>query len=342
MKTNELKKCLELVKPGLASKELIEQSTCFIFDTGRVYTYNDLLSVSCPVSGIDDLSCAVQATELYKLIAKLTKEDTSLSIQNNNLMIKSGKISAGLAINASLKLPIDDIPSQGKWKKLPQDFCTAVKLCSEFCSDDMSAPIFACVHVRRDGKVESSDRYRICQTSLENELQIESFLIPGNIAGIIENYKPTHIKQCGSWVHFMNAEKTTLACRVLEDEFPQIDPMLEEEGTKITLPNAMIPALERAEIFSDSGSFFDEEVQIKISGKVAKITKQSANGWIVEEIDMEKEAAYSIDFSIHPTFLKDVLKKSMACELMQDKIKFTLGSSKIVISLPAPKDDIPF
>ena len=48
MKINkkELQEALERVKPGLASRELIEQSTSFAFMRDRVVTYNDEISIS--------------------------------------------------------------------------------------------------------------------------------------------------------------------------------------------------------------------------------------------------------------------------------------------------------
>ena len=48
MKKAELIKALEAVRPGLANKEMIEQSTSFAFMKDRVVTYNDEISISYP------------------------------------------------------------------------------------------------------------------------------------------------------------------------------------------------------------------------------------------------------------------------------------------------------
>ena len=55
MKINksELQEALAKVKPGLASKDLIEQATSFAFMDGRVVTYNDEMFPSSP----DRISC---------------------------------------------------------------------------------------------------------------------------------------------------------------------------------------------------------------------------------------------------------------------------------------------
>jgi len=49
---NELKNALEIVKPGLANKEIIDQSTSFAFMNDCIVTYNDEISVSHPVKDI--------------------------------------------------------------------------------------------------------------------------------------------------------------------------------------------------------------------------------------------------------------------------------------------------
>jgi len=70
----QLKKALETVKPGLAGKEIIEQSTSFAFMGDRVVTYNDEISISHPVEGLN-LTGAIRAEELYQLLSKLKREE---------------------------------------------------------------------------------------------------------------------------------------------------------------------------------------------------------------------------------------------------------------------------
>ena len=80
MSTNrkDLLKVLQLVRPGLAAKEIIEQSTSFIFTKGQVIAYNDEISVSHPVVKGLDLDGAVQANELFALLNKLTDDTIEL------------------------------------------------------------------------------------------------------------------------------------------------------------------------------------------------------------------------------------------------------------------------
>ena len=52
---------LELVKPGLAAKEIIEQSTSFVFRAGQVITYNDEVAVHAPVGLVTVRHCQTNA-----------------------------------------------------------------------------------------------------------------------------------------------------------------------------------------------------------------------------------------------------------------------------------------
>ena len=83
MKRIDLLKALEIVKPGLASKEIIQQTTSFAFIEGRVVTFNDEISISHPVPDLD-IQGAVQADELYKFLKK-TKADEIIAKQANTI-----------------------------------------------------------------------------------------------------------------------------------------------------------------------------------------------------------------------------------------------------------------
>ena len=71
MNREDILEALEIVKPGLASKEHIEQSTCFAFKNGKVMTFNDEISVSHPVEGLDGLEGAIKRlTSFIRYCAK--------------------------------------------------------------------------------------------------------------------------------------------------------------------------------------------------------------------------------------------------------------------------------
>ena len=89
VKKENLRNALEIVKPGLSNKELIEQSTSFAFIKGRVVTYNDEISISHPVEDLKN-SGAIKAEELYALLSKIKEEEIDIVPQEAEILIKDG------------------------------------------------------------------------------------------------------------------------------------------------------------------------------------------------------------------------------------------------------------
>ena len=97
MKINkaELQRALEKVKPGLANRELVEQSTSFAFVRDRVITYNDEISISHPVTGLE-VCGAVKAQALYEFLNKIRREEIDVEWEENQVVIRAGRAKARL------------------------------------------------------------------------------------------------------------------------------------------------------------------------------------------------------------------------------------------------------
>ena len=162
MKVNkrELQDALTIVEPGLANKEVIEQTTSFAFVKGRVVTYNDEISMSYPVKGLH-LTGAVKADKLYALLKKIklkkdkegkVDENIDITLGEAEIEISYYSMKAGLALQSDIKLPLDqEIAEKGEWKALPEDFMPAIKFTMTCCSRDMSRPVLTCIHINKDG-----------------------------------------------------------------------------------------------------------------------------------------------------------------------------------------------
>ena len=88
MNRKELLGALSAVRPGLANKEVMEQSCSFVFDGGMVCTYNDEIAVSHPVP--EGISGAVRASELFSLLSKFPDEEIGVEVTEAELVV-SGK-----------------------------------------------------------------------------------------------------------------------------------------------------------------------------------------------------------------------------------------------------------
>lgn len=324
MKINkeQLQKALEIVKPGLAGKELIEQSTSFAFINNRVITYNDEISISHPVEGLN-LTGAILAENLYKFLGKVKKDDLEFTIEGNEIILTTGKAKAGLTLQSEIKLPLDeDVATVGKWFPLPENFVEDIKFVMTACSRDMSQPVLTCVHVNKEGYVEASDGYRIAKHDLKTEMPVDTFLIPASSVVDMVKLKPTRIAEGKGWMHFRTKEGTIMSCRLYDqDQFPDTTALLNIKGTKLLLPDVIEEILDRAMVFAKRDHILDEMITITMENKKFTVRADATSGWFEENVDI----AYSgklIKFIITPYLLKGILSETQTGLLSETKLKF--------------------
>lgn len=337
MKKTKLLEALEIVKPGLANKEIIEQSTSFAFMGDRIVTYNDEISISHPV---DDLGItgAVKSEELYQLLAKLKRDDLQISVVDNEIQIQAGKSKAGLRLQEKITLPVDGIGEIGEWQDLPETFIQHLRFVIQCCSNDMSQPILTCVHIRNDGVLESSDGFRIARCT-GKEINVNDFLLPANIAQRVIAVNPMQIAEGNGWIHFRTQQETVISCRIFTEKFPtgKLDIHTQVDGKEIKLPKTISEILERASIFSKKEHFLDEMITVSIDSKKIKIRGESETGWYEEEANIRYDDA-PIQFTITPYLFQDILEKTQLCIMGEDKIKFQ-DADWIYVGMLRHKDD---
>ena len=334
MKLNktELQRALEIVKPGLANKEMIEHSTSFAFINGKVITYNDEISLSHPVPGLE-IEGAVQATELYQLLSKLKKDDIEITVEGGQIILKSSSRSrAGLTLQQDIKLPLEEIGDVGKWKTLPEDFSRQVDFATGSCSRDMSKPVLTCVHVNKDGRIESSDGFCISRSKMEKAMPVKTFLLPASSAVQLGRLIPTKIAEGTGWIHFKTDEGTVMSCRIFEDEFPDIDAFLVVEGITVTFPKTIVDALDKASVFSKRDHFLDEHVTVVLQDNRIQVKSKSLTGWFEEELNMKYSDA-PLSFDITPYLLRGILEETLTCVVCEDRLKFEGADWEYVTTL---------
>lgn len=337
IKKTELKTALEIVKPGLANKELIEQSTSFAFMGNRVVTYNDDISISHPISGLE-LTGAVKADKLYQLLSKLKEEVITIEVSESEIVLKSGRAKAGLVLQAEIKLPLEEeIKYAEKWKKLPDGFLKAVKTATASCSKDNSRPVLTCVHIRKDGAIESSDSLRIMKIQLSGDMPLDNFLLPVSAANIMVGLQPTHIAKGNGWIHFKTKADTILSCRIFADKFPETDKWLIVEGSKIVFPKELLGALERANVFAKRDHLLDETLAITLEAKRLKVRGEAEDGWFEEtaRITYDGEA---LTFYITPYLIRSILTDTQEGILSKGMLKFEGENWEYVSMLKNKKD----
>jgi len=321
MKRTDLLNALEQVKPGLASKELIEQTTAFAFIKGKVVTYNDEISISCPIEGLE-VEGAVQADELYKFLNKVKVDDIEMTATDTEVRIKAGKSKVGLVLHQEVTLPLEAMNMKGKWEKLPEDFIPALKFVLFTCSSDMSRPILTNINVRKDGVIESSDAFRITQYHIP-KMETQTFLLPATAARELVRYEVTRVRHSGSWIHFRTKDRVVFSCRIFEESFPDTTSLIKVEGGAIKFPSTVANILDRAFVFAKRDHYSDALVKIELADRKIMVSAKSPAGWFEETTPIQYRGD-PISFAINPAFLSEGVERLRICILSNDrrKIKF--------------------
>lgn len=332
-----LQDALGIVKPGLAGKEVIEQSTSFAFIAGRVVTYNDEISLSHPVPGLE-LEGAIESDKLYQLLTKIKQEEIDLEVTDTEIIITAGKARAGLVLQTEIRLPLDDeLGKKGKWKVMPADFVRFVAMSISSCSTVSSKPLLNAVHVTKEGIIESSDGYRITHCTLSEELSVKTFLIPSKSARLMCQLNPVKIAEGNGWVHFKTEADTILSCRILEsDAFPDTAPHLIVKGSKIIFPKTITAIMERAGVFSKDTESNIDIIKVHIENKKLTIKATNSLSWFEEEVNTRYEGA-SVSFQIDPILLKGILNETQEGELTKNKLMFRGEGWEYMTTLMATK-----
>lgn len=328
MKINrkELLDTLSIVSPGVSNKEMaIEQATTFAFLKDRVVTYNDEISISHPIEGMEGLEGAIEAKILYPLLERIKEETIELTRnKNSEIVIKAGKMRSGLLLQKEIDLPIEEeIEDRDAWTLIPENLIEALSFVVFSAGRGLDFPILSGIHVSSKGFVEASDGYRMARYALKGDLEVESFVIPAsNISSLIRLPNITHIAQGIGWIHFKTEEGTEFSSRIFEESYPNATSWLKLDGKRLVLPETIEEVLSRAVILSARKTAVDEEVIFELEGGKFRVVSECDVAWFEEEVEAEYEGSGEFSIRIAPSFLKDILKRTTLCLIGTNKIKF--------------------
>ena len=332
MKVNrkELIKALNYVSAGISSKEIIEQTTSFIFQDGFVFTFNDVITASFPIDiGFDG---AVPAKQFLALINKFKTEEIDIDFNGGELRVKGSKAKAGFRVESKIKVPIGDIelPEDDEWTDLPKDFIKAVSACFSSVSRDQTKYTLMCINFNGE-LAEATDNLRATQFTMESAPFSNPTMIPSSSLKEIIKTKPTSCSICGGWIHFMNNDELIISCRYFEGEFPDISQIITEKGAELELPKELPAILNKAETISEGG-----RVTITLDSKKMHISSEGSVGWFSEEVPCSYNDK-PVSFEISPEYLIQIMKDEAKAVFTGTTIEFFDDESVHIVAVLPPK-----
>lgn len=327
---------LEMVKAGLSPREMIQQSSCFIFQDGMVMTFND--EVACRKEiGIQSIEGAVQATALLAILGKL--DDENLRIRQNEkgeLEFRGKSNGFGVTMEKEIFLPIDKVEMPEKWKTLPKEFTEAIGLVQHCVSTDETRFDLKCIHLHPEW-IEACDNHQIMRCHLETGLK-SPILVQGTSLAPITDLAMDKYALTSSWIHFKNQSGLIYSCRRYDEKYPEMTKNIQFKGHTITIPKGMAKAAERAAVFAQD-RMGDPLVSVYLSQGRIKITGDGLAGWYKEMRKINYDGP-SMEFLIAPNLLKHVSERYSDAVLTPDKLKVE-GGGWVYVTVLGRKEDQP-
>lgn len=320
---------LESVSPGLAKREIVEQSDCFVFTGKRVITYNDEVAVQAksPLNG--QLEGAVRAAPLMTLLQKLAEDEVEIRADEAELRIKGKQKQAGVRMDAEVTLPVGSVEKPGKWTALPEGFLDALQIATQCAGKDETEFILTCVYITPK-YIEASDNVQIIRCPTETGFS-EPALVRAASVKHIAGLGVTHVSETKSWIHFRN-KGVIFSCRRYADEYPKLGQFYKlESPRKITLPGGLGEAVEKATVFSSENTEAND-ILIKLDTNELRIEGRGATGWYAEKKRINYDGE-RMAFRVSPTLLVDITERANECQLSAGRLKVKTGTYSYVVAL---------
>uniref|UniRef100_A0A6M3IQV9 DNA polymerase n=1 Tax=viral metagenome TaxID=1070528 RepID=A0A6M3IQV9_9ZZZZ len=323
---------LESVSAGLSPREVIEQSSCFVFKDGQVQTFND--EICCTAVCMMQVTGAVSAAPLLSLLKKIPDETITAEQTDSELVIMGKRRKAGLRMEKEILLPVDNVetPKDSGWQKLSETFADAIGVVCGSISNDQNRFSLTCIHIHPEW-IESCDGFQLTRCTMSTGVA-KSILVRGKAMRQVGQLGMIEFCETGSWIHFRNDSGLVLSVRKYVEEYPDLSGLLSIDGVKTELPKGIVEAAEIAEIFS-ADNVDQNQVSVELGRGRVRVKGESTSGWYSETRKM-KESVQSVKFMIDPKLLKEIVKHP-TCEIQEGKAgtddKPTIGRLKVVTEL---------
>lgn len=325
---------LESVKPGISPEGIVEQSSCFVFNEGKVYTFNDEVCCHGPSLLDKAFSGAIPGEKLLAFLHKLKEEEIQVEASSSEFAVISRGKRAWFTLEKEINMPLDMVEKAKEWKPLKAGFLDAVNLVQQCAGKNQPQFFLNCVHLSPNW-LEACDQFQLCRWQIATGVK-ESTLVRQTSLNSIVSLGVTECGETESWIHFRNTNGVTISCRRYLQKYPDLTKVLNTNGVPITLPKYLAEAAERANIFSEENIKNYVIVEL-IPGKV-KVESYGISGRF-REIRKSKYQGEEIKFLISPQLLIEITKNYSKCTVSKNCLKAE-GDSCIYLAYLFQPDEI--
>ena len=336
IKKVDLLQALNAVKPGLATKTVVQQMEHVLFTGQDLITYNEQTGVLYPFE--TEFEASVNYNDIYKIITKIKKDEIDLTVEGSELLITTKTTKAGLVtmttdeIDESLNGLINQLPNEEndlEWQDLPSDFIDGALLCIPAASQDLSQGTLACLYVNGTNMI-CSDNRRTSWYELSEAVSTEFFIRAGTIRELAR-FDIKRLCVSESWIHFSTNNNVVFSTRLIKGK--PLDYFLAMfvgfKGTAVKLPEGLKALVDSAAVMAEDEVMRDMQITLQ-EGEMLCAT-QNARGWVEEPIPIKFNKKTPIDFQVSAVFLQQILNLPLKMTVGKNKSLFESGAFKHIL-----------
>lgn len=319
-----------MIKPGIASKDLVESMTYFFLSGNEIVTYNDRISITHPFK--TNFSAFIKANSFFNIMSKSTATQIEIFKEGDSVKVKA----KGLKVN--LPVVIDDeiigrikIIRKAlvgiKWHTLPSNFSESINLCSFAASKSESESTLSCVKIG-DKTCIASDNNRIAVATMEKKMH-PMFIKASEINNLI-SVTPVLYATSSAWLHFKNESGCIFSIRRIKGNYPDFLKHFDFTGNKIELPQDITEGTDLASIFTSETE--QPSIAINIQNNKCILKVSTDGGGLTFSTDI-KYKGDKVQFTINPDFLLEMMKYSTSITFAEGKAKLETESFSLLTSL---------
>src|ERR1035438_1378036 len=109
------------VQSGLATRETIEQASCYAFLDGRVYCFNGEVCCSVPSKLGKQFRGAVKAKPLYDQLQMWSEDEIDLEPTETLLIVEGLRKKWECPLEAEVQLSVEMVEQPTEWLELPEE-----------------------------------------------------------------------------------------------------------------------------------------------------------------------------------------------------------------------------
>lgn len=312
----DLLRRLESVRPGLTPRELIEQSSCYVFQDGLVMTFNE--EVACTIELDLGFDGAVKADKFRTLLQKLGDKELEVTKEEGKVFLKGKGKKHWFATDDKVRLAISSVDIPKKWKKLPADFLEGVGMAVKCCSTNKDLFKLTCVHFTKKFMESTDQGMQALRFYLKLDIQ-QDFLVRAASLRHIISLGMDEFSETGDWVHFSNPMGLIMSCKRWMDDYPKIDVAFDAPNArKIRLPKNLYKSVENVQMFAEETE--SKKILVDLSAKEVQVIGEGITGGGKERKAINYNGPAQ-RFWVDPAVFGNLAKEFADCLITDTKLK---------------------